>query len=185
MDIESAMDEANSRVDSMDAIAPSYGRAKSSSFATVKNAIFGKSHGSVKSSSIGTVKSATAGPSYGSVKSSSYGADESDSSAVDDQEEDKLSQLVRLQAADGHFIWSDVIAKFCGMSQQKLMAASPSNATEEVWITGLVVAMLEQMVELRDLWELVVRKARKYLENQITSTYVEQLIRDATGLLTK
>ena len=173
----------------MDAIAPSYGRVKSSSFGTVKSAIFGKSHGSVKSSSIGTVKSATTGPSFGRVKSSSYGKVESDSVAVDDQEEDKhedkLSQLVRLQAADGHFIWSDVIAKFCGMTQQKLMAASPSNATKEVWITGLVVAMLEQMTELRDLWELVVRKARKYLENQITSSYVEQLIRDATGLLTK
>ena len=174
---------------SVDAIAPSYGRVKSSSFGTIKRAIFGKSHGSVKKSSIGTVKSHTAGPSYGSIKNSSYGTVESDSAAVnhqgEDKHEDKLSQLVRLQAADGHFSWSDVIAKFCGMTQQKLMAASPSNATKEVWITGLVVAMLEQMTELRDLWELVVRKARKYLENQITSSYMEQLIQDATGLLTK
>ena len=183
------MDEANSRIDSVDAIDPSFGRVKSSSFGKIKSAIFGKSHGSVESSSIGTLKSHTAGPSYGRVKSRSYGTVESDSIAVDHQEEDKhedkLSQLVRLQAADGHFIWSDVIAKFCGMTEQKLMAASPSNATKEVWITGLVVAMLEQMTELRDLWELVVRKARKYLENQNTSSWAEQMIQDATVLLTK
>ena len=195
------MDEADSitdscvTADSVDSIGPAYGSVKSSSYGRVKSDSPGQSHGSVKGSLFGKVKSALAGQPYGRAKSSSFQPDkvESDTAAVDDLEEDlkenhedKLSQLVRLQAADGHFIWNDVIAKSCGMTQHKLMAASPSYAkVEEVWITGLVVAMLEQMPELKDLWELVVRKARKYLEKQITLIKTEKLIQDASGLLTK
>ena len=138
----------------------------------------GKSFGRVKSSSVQPKM-------YGTVKSASAVLDDTEMEGLDEEVQDKLSQLVRLQAADGHFVWNDVIDKCYGMAREELMANSPDFASEEVWITSLVVAILEQMLELKDLWELVVRKARKYLEKNVTLANVEKLVQAASTLLAK
>jgi len=69
------------------------------------------------------------------------------------QEEDKLTSLVDLQSSDGHFKWGEVITRCSGKSKDELTAKRPSSVTnDDLWLTAVVIALLEAMTNEEDLW---------------------------------
>jgi len=96
------------------------------------------------------------------------------------QEEDKLTSLIDLQSSDGHFKWGEVITRCTGKSKDELTSKRPSFvADDDIWLTAVVVALLEAMTDEKDLWELVVQKARKYLSSHLKEEEVEKTIESA------
>jgi len=96
------------------------------------------------------------------------------------QEEDDLTSLIDLQSSDGHFKYGDVITRCTGKSNNELTAKQPSFVTDnDLWLTAIVIALLEAMTNEKDLWELVVQKARKYLSNRLKEEEIEKIIEAA------
>ena len=86
---------------------------------------------------------------------------------------DYILRLADLQAASGAFAASDVIveALVAGGGKRRsladLEATLPTGVDGAVWLTALVVMMLEERYsELRDYWELFVDKAREWLASK-------------------
>jgi len=99
-------------------------------------------------------------------------------------EEDKLTTLIGLQSSDGHFRWNEAVAKHSGSSKEDLMSKRPdSGIGEDIWITVILIAMLESMAEDKDLWELVVLKAKKFLAKTMTQDEMDKLLTAAAGIL--
>ena len=77
----------------------------------------------------------------------------SDIKVTSDKKDDRLFSLTRLQAADRHFIWVDVILSCFGKGQSDIVLACPKYAKKDYWFTALVIAVLEKLVNQKDLWE--------------------------------
>ena len=93
---------------------------------------------------------------------------------------DDLTLMVRLQSASGSFAWGDVIGKLFKTTKEDLMGANPG-CGEDVWITALAIRALEEMASQKDLWELVVQKAKKFLMKQLGEAGLENLLAAAAG----
>lgn len=81
-----------------------------------------------------------------------------------------LEVVLDHQASSGSFRWSAELATALGCSAAAGMPAKPGAVpcSEAVWATALVVAGLErQFPAERDLWELVARKASKWVRAQL------------------
>jgi len=84
------------------------------------------------------------------------------------------SDVVRLtmdQTANGSFLPKESIANIIDVEHKKLMEAGRSLSTdakfENIWMTLVVVAFLtEKCKDECDIWELVVEKAKKWLQSQ-------------------
>merc|ERR1719317_1787759 len=84
------------------------------------------------------------------------------------------SDVVRLtmsQAANGSFPPKEAVTSVIGIKLQNILdagAALSSHASfPTIWLTMVVVAFLtERCQEEKDVWELVVEKAQKWLQNQ-------------------
>lgn len=99
-------------------------------------------------------------------------------------EEDKLTTLIGLQSSDGHFRWDDAVAKYSGSTKEDLLSKRQDPAiSDDIWITAILVAMLESMAEDKDLWELVVLKAKKFLAKTMSQDQMEKLLATAAGTL--
>ena len=99
-------------------------------------------------------------------------------------EEDKLTTLIDLQSSDGHFRWDDVVAGFLGSTKEEVMSKRPAVAgSDDIWISAVLIAMLESMAEDKDLWELVVLKAKKFLAKTMAKDQMEKLLTAAAGIL--
>lgn len=76
---------------------------------------------------------------------------------------EKLHALIELQNFEGSWTFSDRLADITGVGKDEF--ARPEAGT--AWVTVLVIAFLEfRMREERDVWELVVAKARFWLDTQ-------------------
>ncbi len=83
---------------------------------------------------------------------------------------DDLTDIVDLQGSSGIFKWGPALERILGMSQLVFNSKKPSEVetTEEVWLTLVMVALLEtKMAEKKELWELVADKAVKYAKKQL------------------
>ena len=99
-------------------------------------------------------------------------------------EEDKLTTLIDLQSSDGHFRWDDAVAGYLGSTKAELMSKRADAAiSDDIWITAVLIAMLESMAEDKDLWELVVLKAKKFLAKTMAKDQMEKLLTAAAGIL--
>jgi len=99
--------------------------------------------------------------------------------------EDELTGLIRLQAADGHFSWGDAISKCFGKSREEISnsrSGSGKESDETIWTTVLAVVALEMMTQHKDLWELVVQKARKFLAEHLDEEALEKIFAEAKRL---
>ncbi len=95
-------------------------------------------------------------------------------------QEDKLTSLIDLQSSDGHFKWGDVITRCTGKSNDELATKRPSFVTDnDLWLTAIVIGLLEAMTNEKDLWELVVQKALKYLSNLLKEEEMERIFKAA------
>jgi hypothetical protein len=100
------------------------------------------------------------------------------------KEEDKLTALVDLQTSDGHFKWGDGLERFAGKTKEELMANRPSFAGhDDLWVSAIVIVLLEAMEAEKELWELVVAKARKFLAKSLTQQQIEMLLAEAGKLV--
>jgi hypothetical protein len=96
------------------------------------------------------------------------------------KEEDKLTSLIDLQCSDGHFKWGDGLARLTGKSQEDLAAKRPALAgSDDFWLTAIAIVLLEAMSAEKDLWELVVQKARKFLAKTLNNDDIEKLLEAA------
>jgi hypothetical protein len=96
------------------------------------------------------------------------------------KEEDKLTSLIDLQCSDGHFKWGDGLARLTGKSQEDLAAKRPAFAgSDDLWLTAIAIVLLEAMSAEKDLWELVVQKARKFLAKTLKNDDIEKLLEAA------
>ena len=91
----------------------------------------------------------------------------------------QLSSLINLQAADGHFNWGDVFLSCLGKSQSDIVSACPKYTKKDCWITALAIVVLENLVDQKDLWELVVLKAKKFIAKQMKDGEKEKLMNAA------
>ena len=78
---------------------------------------------------------------------------------------DKLDMIIDLQGSSGMFKWGKVLETCLGGTEVEVAGKCESGLDQNLWLTALVIAYLEiQMMSKKDLWELVVQKARKYLK---------------------
>ena len=99
-------------------------------------------------------------------------------------EEDKLTTLIDLQSSDGHFRWDDAVAGYLGSTKDELMSKRADAAiSDDIWITAVLIAMLESMAADKDLWELVVLKAKKFLAKTMNQDQMEKLLAAAASVL--
>ncbi len=91
------------------------------------------------------------------------------------QEEDLMTQLIQLQKSSGEFQWGNAIEVALDMNQDQIKGANPE-VEEGVWVTILVICFLEKkMLEEKELWELVVDKAIKFIQGKVSSQKAEEI----------
>merc|ERR1711879_959309 len=92
---------------------------------------------------------------------------DSDQDDLDCAEQDDLEKLINLQLANGSFKFG----KCFGHSEEEMKKSCPSGESFEVWITACAIAMLEKKYKNdKDLWELVVDKAKKFVKSNISGS---------------
>lgn len=95
------------------------------------------------------------------------------SSACNPQQQ--LEQLVRLQEASGAWPSSDNVAALLGTTLKRLASAAPSGVDPKLWITLVVVAVLEtKHVATKTQWALLVQKARRWAAAQLAAAQLSQ-----------
>jgi hypothetical protein len=74
-----------------------------------------------------------------------------------------FSQLIKLQQFNGSWADAKAVASACGIA----FTAAPAGVDASVWATLLAVSYLENKLgEFKDEWELVVDKARRWLDGK-------------------
>ena len=82
-------------------------------------------------------------------------------------DQDRMHELIALQAFDGSWKWTERLFSVVGMEEQKVKAAL-AGFDEAVAATMLVVAFLEgKMSDEEEVWEMVVEKAKGWLEERV------------------
>ena len=104
-------------------------------------------------------------------------------------EDDKLTSLIDLQCSDGHFKWGEVLASLTGKNKKDLSAerhsfagsgsCSGGSGVDVNWLTAIAIVLLEAMTAEKELWELVVQKAKKFLAKTLAEEDVAKLLLDA------
>ena len=82
---------------------------------------------------------------------------------------DPMQNLIHQQIADGSFKFAKIFQDIClGLTLDKIQAACPPKTALDIWITALAVALLtEKFRDGKDVWELVVDKAKNYLKKHV------------------
>ena len=90
-----------------------------------------------------------------------------------------MTKLVKSQSSNGMFEISDerwkasVFNTYLG-NFQDVKASCPENTELNTWLTALAMKILEvQMIQNKDLWELVAEKSNKYLLKQLLNNEEE------------
>ena len=79
---------------------------------------------------------------------------------------EKMTALLTLQRASGHFQEDKMIGDFIGRPLEDLKASAPDSKPMQGWMTALVIAFLElECHEEKDLWEMSVDKAKEILQD--------------------
>ena len=94
--------------------------------------------------------------------------DEGDWSCSDEEQETKTTEvdaIVDLQRASGAFKWDSILEKGLGLTKAEVEKEADKFGGFENWLTALIVAHFKvRMAASKDLWELVVEKAEKFLK---------------------
>jgi len=81
---------------------------------------------------------------------------------------DIVMELISQQSFNGNFAWGEALkVALKEDSQEKILARSPRKVSLENWLTILVITYLKlKKPDEKDLWELVVQKAKSFLEKE-------------------
>ncbi len=86
-----------------------------------------------------------------------------------DSSSSSLMALIGLQRASGAFAWGDPLEMVLKMKKEEALARKLEGMPEEAWLTALAVTYVEATEEHEeDLWSLVVEKARRFVERNVT-----------------
>ena len=98
---------------------------------------------------------------------------------------DAMQQLIELQTFEGFWEWKGQLFDGVGVGEREAsVAADGTRWSKRCFATALAVAFLEgKMGGERETWELVVDKARTWLEGQVGAGSLENCLRDAGKLL--
>lgn len=96
---------------------------------------------------------------------------------------DSVTDLINLQSSDGHFKWNDVIYSQTGFDKDYLMKLKPLNVSEQIWLTIIVITLLQKNTKNKDVWELVVKKANEYLINYLKIEELYKLSKHAKQII--
>ena len=101
----------------------------------------------------------------------SFGLFEAESSSDDSDAEEEmkcsvkepgLNELIDLQLANGTFKMGKSIETLLDIKEEDIKKKCPQGVEMDVWITALCIVLIEtKFKESKDLWELVISKARK------------------------
>ena len=97
---------------------------------------------------------------------------------------DKVLAIIDLQAFDGS--WDPKEKTLVSLLGLKTIPNAPEGVDSKAWITCLVIAFLEnKMSNEEGMWELVVEKARGFVEGVMQEKSVEEIEKMATDIITK
>lgn len=98
------------------------------------------------------------------------------SSSAPRDEHDRLLKLVTLQSYDGSFNLDNYLCNLLGIKLNDVkdfLSSLPKSDSAAISGTALVIAFLEvKMSAFREEWELIVQKARKWLQKHLQSKQV-------------
>lgn len=132
---------------------------------------------------------AQAPPSLGVPAPSSDSDDEMGFGLFDSEDPPKpappanpLHRLIGLQTFSGAWDWNEDL--FAVLMQGKKPEFDAMFGSDQVMATALAVAYMEsQLLDSKDVWEMIVSKAKTWMGTQMGSDAVEGLIEKAKGLL--
>ena len=94
-----------------------------------------------------------------------------------------LHVLISLQTFSGAWEWKDELLAVV-MSKGKKLEFDAAFGSEHVMATSLAVAYLEsRLADSKDVWEMVVEKAKTWMGSQVGEDAVDGLVEKAKGLL--
>jgi uncharacterized protein YegL len=98
---------------------------------------------------------------------------------------DKLSAIVLQQGFDGSWSSSPSLAKDIGIADSVLSAVpEPLKGNTTIWTTVLVLAFLsKKLADLQEDWNLVAKKARKWILSQVSDAELKQVLTAAEALV--
>jgi phage tail tube protein FII len=96
-----------------------------------------------------------------------------------------LMQLISLQSFDGSYTLSEKFAVIVGKSLEEIKGgASKANLQEQVFTTALAISFyVTKMSGEKDVWELIVNKARKWLGKSLQPEQVTAAVAAASAFL--
>ena len=103
---------------------------------------------------------------------------------------DLLTSLIRLQAASGGFNWGQAFEDALKVTSEaealKLAPTWLGQDQGQAWLAALAVAFLEARMQAeKDLWELVVIKAKKYVGKTFGEEKAEEALQEAKKAVEK
>jgi len=82
-----------------------------------------------------------------------------------------LQQIILLQKADGYWDIGSDLAQALHVPEKNFKAEKPSSCSDSAWATFVVIYVLEtKFDELKDEWNLLVMKAKSWLQQQNVNT---------------
>jgi hypothetical protein len=94
-----------------------------------------------------------------------------------------LHSLISLQTFSGAWEWSDDLLAVV-MSKGKKLEFDAAFVSEQVMATSLAVAYMEaQLADSKDVWEMVVEKAKAWIGSQVGEDVVDSLVAKAKELI--
>ena len=96
------------------------------------------------------------------------------SNQIELETKDKMTELINLQQSNGSFDVSNkdwtgsVLEEYLG-GYIEVKSCCPIGLKMSLWITALSIEILEvKMDDKKELWDLVLRKSRKFLKDQLS-----------------
>lgn len=94
-----------------------------------------------------------------------------------------LHGLISLQTFSGAWEWKDELLAVV-MPKGKKLEFDAAFVSEQVMATSLAVAYMEvRLADSKDVWEMVVKKAKTWVGSQVGEDVMDGLIEKAKGLL--
>ena len=96
---------------------------------------------------------------------------------------DIMNSIIDLQRSSGAFQWGSVLEKALKISKMDADKAAKDNGGLEVWVTALIIVYFKlKMTASKDLWELVVEKATKFVEKN-SQGKTHKILQNAEGVI--
>jgi len=95
-----------------------------------------------------------------------------------------LRDIISLQKFEGNWSWDAQLCALLGVSSADASGKDPVKSTPDVFATAMVVLFLEtRLAKEKETWELMVEKARQWMEGTAGQTAMEKCLQVAATLV--